>query len=443
MRGIRVLVTLTLGAALAVATASPGRDRIVRRPREPGAQAPLLGVLGPNNEAAVLARFDPRTLRPLLSRSVPLAGHLSGWSFSPGRTKLVLGSNQEPAELRFVDTRRMRLLGDLKIGTSGLVAASVWFDPTHLLALVASDCCGGQTTLVRVDPGARRVLGTQAFAGPLQGAARTRDRLVLLLAPFEAIGPATLAVVDPEGHVDSVTLAQIEAGSKFPSADSGATILQTSQPALAVDPDGGRAYVVAAGAPVAEVDLRSLAVGYHALSEPVSLLGRLRNWLEPAAEAKGQNGPQRQALWLGDGLLAVSGSDYRAWVDDQGQEHFSSTPAGLKLIDTHGWSVRTLDRQASSISLAGGVLLATGQAFDSTAQTTKGSGLTAYSLDGRQRFHLFGDEPAFVMVLAGYGYVQVGQGNEATVIDLASGKTVRRLRQPLPFLLLGEGQLSG
>ena len=52
--------------------------------------------------------------------------------------------------------------------------------------------------------------------------------------------------------------------------------------------------------PVAEVDLASGRVGYHEVHEPVSLLGRLRNWLEPAAEAKTAEGAERQAVWVGN-----------------------------------------------------------------------------------------------------------------------------------------------
>ena len=82
-----------------------------------------------------------------------------------------------------------------------------------------------------------------------------------------------------------------------------------------------------------------LGVSYHELSQPGSLFPRLRDWLDPAADAKISFGWSREADWLGDGLVALSGSDYHG---------LSSTPAGLKLIDTEAWGVRPLDRARAS-----------------------------------------------------------------------------------------------
>src|SRR5919108_151388 len=63
---------------------------------------------------------------------------------------------------------------------------------------------------------------------------------------------------------------------------------------VAVDKAGNRAFVVGAGSPVAEVDLETLAVTYHDLATPVSLPGRLHDWLEPPAETKAPpHRPQR------------------------------------------------------------------------------------------------------------------------------------------------------
>jgi hypothetical protein len=37
-------------------------------------------------------------------------------------------------------------------------------------------------------------------------------------------------------------------------------------------------------------------VRYHQLAESISFLGRLRDWLEPKAEAKAMQGPERRAV---------------------------------------------------------------------------------------------------------------------------------------------------
>jgi hypothetical protein len=78
-----------------------------------------------------------------------------------------------------------------------------------------------------------------------------------------------------------------------------------------------------------------MQVRYHDLTEPVSLLGRLRDWLEPAAHAKMVDGPDRNAVWLPSGLVAVSGNTYASEGDT-----LDVTPAGLSLIDPSDWSTR-------------------------------------------------------------------------------------------------------
>jgi hypothetical protein len=159
---------------------------------------------------------------------------------------------------------------------------------------------------------------------------------VLLLAPVDTIGAATLAVAAP-GGVRTVPL-PLDAGTDPPAV---------AQPGLAVSPDGSRAVVVPGGSRVLDVDLRTLAVAERELSEPVSLLGRLRAWLEPQALAKGPlEGPVRSAAWLPGDRIAVAGWDYR----QVGDRAMVSEAAGVRLIDTRDWSVRTLAEGATAVA---------------------------------------------------------------------------------------------
>lgn len=180
----------------------------------------------------------------------------------------------------------------------------------------------------------------------------------------------------------------------------------------------------------------------HDLVEPISLVGRLRNWLEPRAEAKAQEGPNRQALWLGQGRLAVTGWDSHASIDASGRQTQFETPAGLKLIDTRRWSVRMLDRETSRIELAAGTLFGYGLLFDSRTRKLSGSGLTGYALDGSRQFHLYSDEPisrvqriderVLVGGAAGSRIFRVG-----ALLDARTGRELRRV----PFdvsLLVGD-----
>src|SRR5207249_4605400 len=225
------------------------------------------------------------------------------------------------------------------------------------------------------DADSRRVLWRRDLAGSLQAGAGYRGGFVLVLGPKWAIGPSRLVLVDADGDLRTVRLEQIRSGWQR-SGGGARSVSHQWNPGLALDPSSERAFVVQAGAPVAEIDLRAMSVSYHTLSEPISLLGRLHDWLEPKAEAKADEGQTRQALWLGHGLLAVTGFDGHAGVDPRGGQAEWETPAGLKLIDTRTWSVRTLDPRVTNAVLASGTLLAFGILWDSRSQKVSGSGLT-------------------------------------------------------------------
>ncbi|MGH9140769.1 MAG: hypothetical protein ACRD2I_06470, partial [Vicinamibacterales bacterium] len=294
----------------------------------------LYGFAGPPPR---LYAVDPRSLRPERGHGAATAGHAFGWSFSPDRNRLAAGSDAT-AELRLYDLRRLRVLGDVELvkpSTPGLVFASTWASRSRVLAVVVSPgCCGlGDTIVSGVDADSRRVLWRRDLQSSLQAGAAYRGGFVLVVGPKFSIGASRLLLVAPDGRVRTVRLGQIRSGWQ---RSGGGTRFVAHQwnPGLAVDAASARAFVVQAGAPVAEIDLHRLSVRYHELSEPISFLRRLHNWLEPKAKAKAMQGPQRQAVSLGDGRLAVSGVDYEASVDSRGQEQETDTPAGLKLIDT-------------------------------------------------------------------------------------------------------------
>jgi len=354
---------------------------------------PLYGIGGPPPR---LYAVDPHTLRPRRGQSAAVDGHAFGWSFSPDRRRVAAGSDVT-AELRLYDLRRLRPLGDVNLvepSVNGLVYATTWASSSRVLATIVSPgCCGlGDTLVSAVDADSRHVLWRRDLQGSLQAGASYHGGFVLVLGAKWAIGPSRLVLVAPDGRLRTVPLQQIRSGwQRYGSGARG--VSHQWNPGLALDPASGRAFVVQAGAPIAEVDLRHLSVRYHELAEPISLLGRLRDWLEPKAKAKAMQGPQRSAVWLGDGHLAVTGVDYQAMVDSKGQEQELDKPASLKLIDTRSWSVRTLDRTTSSITFSGGVLFAFGTSWDSPTSTMRGSGLTAYDSAGHELYHRYGHQP--------------------------------------------------
>jgi hypothetical protein len=358
---------------------------------------PLYGIVGPPPSG--LVRVDPGRLRPLRGWRIPLDGHTFGWSFSPDRSRLALGSDGS-GEVRIVDLRHRRVLGDVEVNTPqrGSVFASAWAGANRVLAVVVSPgCCGLGTTTVAGIAATQppRLLWQRRLNGSLQAGERFRRSLVLVLGPAgRRLGRSRLVVVGPEGHAQSASLTEIRSGlGGSGNYRTGRFVSDIWDPGLAVDPTGARAFVVQAGEPLAEIDLASLRVRYHALAEPISFLGRLHNWLEPKAEAKADEGPTRQALWLGQGMLAVTGFDGHAGLESHGGQTEWATPAGLKLIDTRRWSVRTLDPRVSNAVLAPDTLLAFGVLWDSRGQRMTGSGLSGYTRDGSRRYHLYGDDP--------------------------------------------------
>jgi hypothetical protein len=371
---------------------APAGMPVAVKPAAPTPQI-LYGLAGPPPR---LYAVDPRTLQPRREASAPVEGHAFGWSFSPDRSRLAAGSDVT-AELRIYDLKRLRVLGDMKLvkpGVHGLVYASTWASRSRVLAVVVSPgCCGlGDTLVSAVETDSRRVVWQRDLAGSLQAGAPYQGGLVLVLGPKWAIGPSRLVLVAADGTTRMLRLEQIRSG--WQRSGSGARFVSHQwNPGLALDEASGRAYVIQAGAPIAEVDLHRLLVRYHALAEPISLLGRLRDWLEPRAEAKATEGPDRRAVWLGGGHLAVTGVDYQATVDSKGQQQELDNPAGLKLIDTRDWSVRTLDHTTSSVTFTGGVLVAFGTSWDSRTAKISGSGLTAYDATGRELYHRYSQQP--------------------------------------------------
>jgi hypothetical protein len=395
-----------LGALLIVAAlvaAKPGASDVEVAGGRP--HPPLYGVTWQG--ALVLVRVDRGTLRPRSGFRVRLAGEPLSWSFSPDRSRLVLGSAARGARLRLIDLHAGRALGDIAVARRGSEEATAWAGPRRLLSVVVTPgCCGaGDTIVAGVDTGRRRVVWRRRLGGSLQAGERFGRTLLLVLGPGgRSVGPSRLVQVGARGPIRSAALPEIRSG-----IEPDGRITRSWNPGLAVDRSGGRAFVVQAQAPVAEIDLQTFQVRSH------------RPGLR-AADAVA--GPTRHALWLGRGLLAVTGSDSRFSADGRGRE----TPAGLTLVDTRHWRARTIEAKASDAVVVSGRLLASSFLSDSRRGTTFGSGLTGYSTDGRRRFHLYGRDPITGVQPLGRKAL-VGGLSRTALIDARTGQQLRRFRR--------------
>ncbi|MGH3072779.1 MAG: hypothetical protein ACRDNB_10995 [Gaiellaceae bacterium] len=419
-----------LAAVLALQASAPAV--VTAAPASAAKNEPALAIVA--DGGFELARVEPSSLARLPGGTVPLGRSAFAWAFSADRTKVAVGGQDG---LQFVDVSAMRLLGRMsmarrfEVASNGGVATFfgvqplAWLTPRRVLVLAPPH------ELLVVDPGRRRVIARKELGGWVGRIERTGTRLVLLVHAPERIAPARLVVADASGALRSVRVDRIVAGSRLEDAATHRTRSMT--PGLAVDPSRERAYVVGAAGTVAEIPLATLRVVYREPSRPRSLLGRLHAWLEPEAQGKAGSGAHRDALWLGNGLLAVSGSDSMV-VTSNGRLAQTSSPAGLKLIDTRSWTIRTLDERASSFVYSSGLLLASGVTF--RANAAEGIGVVAYELDGTRRLSLFEGEPLqWAGAAGGYGYVpaRAGEPRGVRIVDLADGSVVLRptLEAPL------------
>jgi len=244
--------------------------------------------------------------------------------------------------LRFVDTARLRTLDTVPLLPNGTIEATRWLDRRHLLAVVErSDCISDKDTVVyAVDAASQRVVSRTPLRGDVVGVARARGALVLLVAPRNRIGTASLVTVDATGNLRRVALRGISVGIRRPRVIGGtSTLPRTDVPGLTVS--GDRAVVVPPEGPVAVVDLATLRVTRHAIRAARSL-------------SKEATGPFRTAVTLADGLIAVTGWNFGF---SNGRSRWNG--AGVELVDSHTWRFRRIAPGAESVVPAGGILLTT------------------------------------------------------------------------------------
>jgi DNA-binding beta-propeller fold protein YncE len=389
-----------------------------------GDSGPFVGLFA-HPSGVTLSQLDPVTLERLGS-SVEVGAVLAS-SFSPDRRAVALAGR---------DALRVVTLDDMTpkpqaIALGGQAAALLWADSDRVVALLTRP---GAMTAETVDLANGVVRRGPNLGGQPLAIATTRDALVALVAPPNAIAAARLVIIRP-GATRTVALARVRAGTVV-SRRPG-ELPSRRAPGLAVDPDADRAYVVDPDGTVAVVDLRRATVSYRTPTRPQSAFRRFAAWLQPAAEAKGFDGPSRTAVWLGDGRLAVVGSDDTIRrVPGRGYVA-TSQPAGLEIVDTRTWTARTVDPGASSVDVADGLLIATGSSWTSETNRPKGIGLVGYGPVLTPELHLYDRRAVYVFALiGGRAYVSAG-GKQLDVVDLASGSVVaRRPFEGMPRLLV-------
>jgi hypothetical protein len=363
----------------------------------------------------LLFRLNPRTLQQI-GRPIRTFIGGSGLDVSSDGSRLAFADgSRRGARIHFVDLARWRSMGVARLGRVGWVSVG-WVSQDRVVAIAGEG--SGRQRLLWVDAKSRKVVARRPYAGWMANALSVRGGVALALGPREGVGPLRIMLVDPNGGIRTIRLDGIEAGAKY--AEPGGRVLT---PAVAVDHEGGRLFVVAArGLLVAEVDLASGAVGYHSLGASASK-GNADIWW-------------RHAVWAGNGRVAVTGDH---WPPVRGRRLSNGpVPFGVRMIDTASWTIATLDPRPDSMHVAGDTVLASGTRWFDGGRRSESTGLLAFDDAGRRAFTRFRGLPVALLGSRGrLGYVWVRRTRTAHVIDMADGRTLNTIRtgNRIPFLL--------
>ncbi|HEU5156630.1 MAG TPA: hypothetical protein VFU43_06500 [Streptosporangiaceae bacterium] len=436
--------------------------------------APLYGLVWqPGTSASSLSRLDPRTLLPVAGgRSLPV-DRIVQWTMAPDHSMALFGPGKSEdldppdSNVYVIDLENMRQTAVIKAKAEvGFPRGALWLDAGRVLLLGVVDHYesverGGVISAVSrpvlvatiVDVEKRRVVAQRRYSpgGDVAAVEPSRDGLVVMFQPTDHIGTVEVGRVDTRGGLHLVRLDRVTAG--FKGAPHGGDVgSRQNVPGLTVDARGGRAYVVAAGSPVAEITLPGLSVSYHSLTVPgrapsvLGMLVRMLTPVAPAATAKAQSGPQRQALWLGGGKLAVWGADMD-FKDEDGELTGGSRPSGLQVIDTRDWSVRMLDPGVGRVVRAEGRLVTAGVTVRDAADVDRsitGDGVRIRTPGARRTVHLYAGRPfEWIQAYGRYAYVDITDPNVPTpgptgyaVIDTRTGAVLGEHKgRTLPDLL--------
>jgi hypothetical protein len=381
-----------------------------------------------------LARLDPATLRvDAKLEGFPVVTGQNG--LSPDGSRLVVGAGfMGDGTYAVADAHAMRWLHRrVRVATGpggyGAVGGFQWLRPHRVFALlqgtgpVAADPVPWTQAAI-LDIGRRRVVARRPLPGYVVASERDGRREVLLVLGFKSLTAWRLAVVDARGRVQSVAL-------RLPKArysNSGYTAV-----GLAVDPRSQRAFVLPGGGSVAMVALRTLSVRYRPW--PARSSYRAPSHVRSDKNHAGDpTGPMRWAAWLGRGIVAVTGEDDRLVGSRSGAT--VTTPYGLQLIDTRTWTSRVVAPWADRFAKAEGrVMPFVGDALNEEFDPPPGSGLHAFSRNGRLLYQRYGRTAVTLSPIGDRLYVR--RPGYVDVLVTRSGKRIRSI----PFRGDGNGRL--
>lgn len=366
----------------------------------------LLGITG--GGTARLVTLDPETLAVTDGPSVELGNRGGSWSFSPDRSQFAYADGNR---LRFFDLWRFIPEGDLQMPGWGPVA---WLDPATVA--VVRRAGANSVEIVNVDPAAIAVRSRQRLAGVVFATRTLPGMLAVLLARENTIAPLRLVVIEPQ-RTRVVRLGGVWGGTVFQHRDPerrNPPVVTIRRPALVLDQATATAYVADPVGMIVELPLSTLAATSRTLH---------------GGFAKTLYGSERQAVLLGQRMLAITGNE---------RTRLGVRPVGLELIDTRAWSSRLVELRASAAWASGDSLLVTGTSWDAKTEKGTAMGLAVLDTTGHTRFRLFEGLSTWVnWIIGSRAYVGVQGERDAVVVDLVTGQIVGRQAWPAAWPLLG------
>lgn len=373
---------------------------------------PALALIGPGTGAVRFAAIDPLSLAVLPGPAVAIAEYHAARAFSRDARRLAVGLSAPGSGprigLQILDVAGRRVLRSVPTGIAAEAVA--WVSGTRVAALLQS----GEVVIVDADAGtivARRRFPAPSGCGQ-PPVALAGERAVFLLTGAGRARAARVVLAGADGSIRAVALRGVRVGSSVAGCTGSG---------LAVDPAAGRAYVVAPGAPIAEVRLASMRVRKHRVAGVPG--GRAVAVAARRCRAHGAIcSSRRSALWLGNGRLAVSGLDM---VATGAGAATAPRPAGLTIVDTRRWVARGLDRRAGAARRAGRLVLTFGGGEPDPAHP-HGGGVRAYAPAGGRPVWRRDRDQVWDLELAG-GRAYARGLRRTFVLDPATG---RLLAQP-------------
>ena len=372
------------------------------------ATARTLLAVSSSTSTRTLLHVDARTLMPVDDRSVTLEPTSGPLLRSPDKSLLAVATG---GTLNFFDTVQMVKTGALGVPSVSQLSPVAWPVMQRLFVLGFG---AAKTEVLIVDPVSQTLVTRKPLPEGNASVVALPNGIVYLAWPYNGIFPARVAVVGLDGAMRSVTVGRISAGIHWHRV-RGVQVGDISQPGLTADTSGTTAYLVGAKNLIAEIDLASLAVTYHALvNASTRSLARVE---------KALNGPTRYARCLGNGQLAISGTNAKITVGRNKSVKETWTPVGVAVVDTRTWHARMID------SAAGGFVVADNVLVVPTAHAVK-----AYEADGTLRFsRTIDDNIGYAVAFGGYAYVW--GDHDATILDLESGAVVAVVPNPHLYVI--------